>query len=227
MKTCVTCPRKFVPSSNHRSCPACRSRPRAHRPCPVCSNPMNRRSNRCQKCFAAINVVAPKNPNWKATLPAIEIGTVTFTCGGSGTLAARETAATFSSTSSSWKPSSDGICFQARTCTIAMDAEMTIGPRISNCGCAASQTGVAWQTQSHGPGKSWPVTKLTHLWGWVSIEVEAGSIETPVQSRSIEDVLQACSVIWISRFGPPPTGSCLRQPSDLLRTLPGVRCAAF
>lgn len=31
-------------------------------------------------------------------------------------------------------------------------------------------------------------------------------VETRVQSGSTSDLLQAYSVIWISRFGPPPTG---------------------
>jgi hypothetical protein len=45
------------------------------------------------------------------------------------------------------------------------------------------------------------------------VVVEAGDIEDPVQSRSIEDVLQACSVIWISRFG-PPTDRVLSAPAE-------------
>ncbi len=52
------------------------------------------------------------------------------------------------------------------------------------------------------------------------------AIEARVQSRSTEDVLQACPVIWISRSGPPTDRVPSRQPSDLKWALPGVRPTA-
>src|SRR5207249_2024580 len=47
-------------------------------------------------------------------------------------------------------------------------------------------------------------------------------VESAVQGRITADLLQACSVLWISRFGPPADRVPLRQPGDLLRALPGV-----
>src|SRR5438105_10683931 len=63
---------------------------------------------------------------------------------------------------------------------------------------------------------------------WMASRAGGGAEESnsPVQSRSTRDVLQAYSVLGISRCGPPPTGTFLRQPSDLLRTLLDIRCAA-
>ena len=98
-------------------------------------------------------------------------------------------------------------------------------------GADAAVTGRCWRRYMPGsPTASASALVLTKRPPWIGRPVEcgggAGESNFPVQSRSTRDVLQAYSVIGISRFRSPPTGAVLRQPSCLLRYLLGIGCAA-